>query len=102
MDPVMPIGSPWHYIYFHGQGRDLLAETLGAADPFSLPGSEIVERVLAAGFTPDLEHARRTQFPTAKNVSMVERDGQSFIVSIDTGAETIAVQEERADAYGPD
>lgn len=99
MDPVMPIGGLWHYSYFAGRGRELLAEELGASDPFSLPGAEIVERMLAAGYTPDLESARRVPFPMSGLVDKIERDGQTFLVSIDSEAETIAVQEQRADAY---
>ena len=91
--------SPYFYSYFFGRGRELLAETLGAEDPFSLPGSEIVERVLAAGFSPDIEHEQRMPFPVADNMAVVRREGQTFAVSVDPETETIAVQEVREDAY---
>ena len=94
--------SPYFYSYLYGKGRNLLAATLGAEDPFGLPGSEIVDRILAAGFTPDIGSAQRKPFPTAHEVSVVNRERQTFIVSIDTEAETIGVQEMRDDAYGPE
>ena len=68
-------------------------------EPLSLPGSEIVERILAAGHTPDLKREQRLPFPVADNMAVVNRKGQTFVVSIDTEAETIAVQEQREDAY---
>lgn len=99
MDPVMRIGSPWYYSYFAGRGRELLAETLGDVDPFTLPAPEIVERVLAGGYTPDLESGRRRPFSLTGLIDSVIRDGQKFLVSTDAEAETIGVQEMREDAY---
>ncbi len=94
--------APFYYSYFHGQGRELLAETLGDPNPFTMPGEKIVERVLAAGYTPDLEHVEHEPFPDADAMSIVERDGQHFFVYIDVEGERIAVQEKRAGAYEAD
>ena len=91
--------APFYYSYFHGQGRELLAETLGDPNPFTMPGEKIVERVLSAGYTPNLQRVDREPFTGADAVSVVERDGQHFFVYIDVEAERIAVQEQRADAY---
>ena len=99
MDPEMRIEPPFYYSLFAGTGRGLLAETFGDPDPFSLPASVIVERILAAGYTPDLEHEQRLPFPVADNMAVVNRKGHTFVVSIEPEAETIAVQEHRDDAY---
>ena len=90
--------APFYYWYFHGQGRELLAEALGDPHPFTLPGDKIVERVLLSGYTPNLELVERDPYPRADALSVVEREGQHFLVFIDIEAETIAVQEVRADA----
>ena len=94
----MPIEPPYFYTYFAGQGRELLALELDDPNPFTLSGAKIVERVLA-GYKPDLGHQEREPYHTADALSVVERDGQHFLVSIDVEGETIAVQEQRADAY---
>ncbi len=43
-----------YYILFSGRGRTLLAGELGADDPFAMDPAEIVERVLAAGYTSEV------------------------------------------------
>lgn len=91
--------APYFYSYFSGHGRELLAETLGDAHPFTLSGSEIVERMLAAGYKPDPDQVWLEPLPTSGSVSVVHREGQTFIVSIDTEAETITVEEQRTEAY---
>ncbi len=99
-DPQMPLGGTiWFYTYFAGRGRELLAETLGVEDPFSLPGSEIVDRILAAGFTPDVEHGQRKPFALTGLVELVKHADQRFYVSINPDSEKITVQERRADRY---
>ena len=94
--------APFYYWYFVGQGRELLAEELHDPFPFTLPGDKIVERVLAAGYRPNLERVEREPYESADAVSVVERDGQHFFVFIDVEAERIAVQEMRTDAYEPE
>ena len=64
-----------------------------------MSGDKIVERVLAAGYTPNLDRVEREPYAGADAVSVVERDGQHFFVYIDVEAERIAVQEVRQDAY---
>ena len=56
---------PFYYRYFVGDGRELLAETLGDPNPFTMPGDKIVERVLAAGYTPNLKRVERDPYPRA-------------------------------------
>ena len=40
-----------YYPYFQYTGTYVLANALGATDPFALDPAEIVERVLSAGYT---------------------------------------------------
>lgn len=99
----MPLdGRLWFYIFFHGTGRELLADALGDPDPFRLSGSEIVERVLAAGYGPDLQTAQRFPFPATGRVDTVDRNGLRFIVSVALMSEAITVQEQRENAYAPE
>ena len=91
--------APFYYSYFHGQGRELLAEELHDPHPFTLRGDKIVDRVIAAGYVPDLDRVERQPYPRADALSVVERDGKHFLVFIDVEAETIAVQEVRVDTY---
>ena len=92
--------APLFYTYFAGQGLELLRLELDDPNPFTLPAAKIVERVLAAGFKPDLEHQEREPYHTADALSVIEREGQTFLVSVDIEGETIAVQEQRMKAYG--
>ncbi len=99
MDPVMPIGAPFYYWYFFGRGREFLEKELRDPHPFSLSGAAIVERVLAAGYTPQSENVERKPFKIADQTSIVRRGDQTFLVWVNHAAETIAVQEQRANAY---
>lgn len=72
---------PFYYRYFVGDGRELLAETLGDPHPFTLSGDKIVEGVLAAGSTPNLERVEREPYTGADAVSIVEREGSTFSCS---------------------
>lgn len=89
----------FYYSYFSGRGRELLAEALDNSSPFTLPGSEIVERVLNAGYGPDLAKVQSAPFSAGQATPPVSHEGQTFLVVIDTEAELISVQEERATAY---
>ncbi len=40
------------YTWFNAHGRRALADELGTEDPFSLSPGEIVDRIVAAGYTP--------------------------------------------------
>ena len=87
------------YNYFCLQGREALIDALASADPFGLPPAEIVERVLALGNVPDLEHAQSQMCPTVERVYEVRREEQDFLVAIGRDAQEISVQEMRAYAY---
>ncbi len=89
----------FHYGYFVGQGRDLLKAELHADDPFGLSPAEIVDRLIAAGFVPILESELRHPLRTSGRIANVDRGEQRFIVAVDPAAETISVQDVRADAY---
>ncbi len=89
------------YSYFSGHGRDILDEALGAEDPFGLAPAEIVERILASGYTPVLDQPKEEPWRYVGTVSQVERDEQTFLVAVSRDAEAIGLQEMRADAYDP-
>ncbi len=91
----------FYYGYIIARGREFLSDTLQSDDPFNLPPAEIVEHVISVGYGPNLEHERRLPFPTQGKVDTVARDNQCFIVAVDPVAETISVQEVRADPYEP-
>jgi hypothetical protein len=87
------------YSYITGHGRALLADTLGVEDPFALEPAEIVERVLAAGYTPNLDRPNAESWPQIGIITEVPRDGQTFLVAVGRDAEEISMQEMRADPY---
>jgi len=64
-----------YYSYFSGHGRSLLADELGAVDPFGLCPADIPERVLALGYTPALDHPMDQPWPRAGTATEVQRDG---------------------------
>ncbi len=88
-----------YYCYFIGQGHDLLREQLRADDPFALSPSEIVQRLLAAGFGPNVGLGQRHLFAMTGRIRTVDFDDQRFIVWVDPESETIGLQEIRAEAY---
>ena len=89
------------YRYFARQGREALIDTLASADPFGLSPAEVLERVLALGFGPDMTKHADEMWPTVGRVFEVRRERQDFLVAISRDAEEISVQEIRADAYLP-
>jgi len=89
------------YSYITGHGRALLADTLGIEDPFALEPAEIVERVLAAGYTPNIDRPDAESWPTSGRVTVVRRENQTFLVSVCRDAEEISIQEMRVDRYAP-
>ncbi len=86
------------YTWFNGYGR-ALAEDLGAEDPFGLEPGEIVERIVAAGYTPWIEAPQTDLLPTVGTLTEVEREGLSYFVSVSRKAQVIDVQERRDEAY---
>lgn len=89
----------FYYSYFSGHGRALLADELGAEDPFSLSPAEIVERILAAGYPPNVEWLSHEPWPQLGIVTVIRRDGQSFHVAVSRDAERISLQEVRLSGY---
>ncbi len=89
------------YRYFAVQGREALIDTLASTDPFGLSPTEIVERVLALGYGPDVTKHAEEIWPTVGRVFEVRRDGRDFLVAISRDAEEISLQEVRADGYMP-
>ena len=90
-----------YYILFSGRGRTLLANELGADDPFAMDPAEIVERVLAAGYTSEVARPKADPWRALGRVTTVHREGQVFIVAVSRDAHEISVQEERVDPYDP-
>ena len=88
-----------YYSWFHGRGRSILADDLGAEDPFGLAPGGIVDRIVAAGYTPAVEHPQAEPFHALGTVTEVEREGLVYLVSISRDAEEIGVQERREEAY---
>ena len=89
------------YSYYSGHGREILAEALGAEDPFSLSPAEIVERILAAGYVPVINQPKEEPWQCIGFVSQVDRDEQTFLVAVSRDAQEIVLQEIRADPYMP-
>ncbi len=46
------------YSYFSGHSREILVDVLGAEDSFGLAPADIVERILAAGYTPIVDQPK--------------------------------------------
>ncbi len=91
-----------YYSWFHGHGRTILADDLGAEDPFGLDSAVIVDRIIAAGYTPEVDRPQEAPFRGLGLVAEVERDGVNYLVSISKDAEEIGVQEWRDVAYKPE
>ncbi len=87
--------------WFSGHGRAILADDLGAEDPFGLAPGDIVDRIVAAGYVPAADRPRSEPFRTLGSVTEVEREGLVYLVAVSRDAEEISVQERRADAYDP-
>jgi hypothetical protein len=88
-----------YYTWYHVRGRAILADDFEAHDPFSLAPGDIVDRVVAAGFTPAIDSPLSKALPPIGTVTEVERKGLSYLVSISRDAEEIDVQERRDEAY---
>ena len=90
-----------YYSWFSGHGRTILADEFGIEDPFDLHPADIVDRILAAGYTPDVNHPHDAPFRGLGLIAEVERNGVNYLVSISKDAEEIGVQEWRDVAYDP-
>ena len=91
--------APYFYPYLFGQGRGILADMLDAEDPFAVRPAEIVERMLAAGYAPRIDRMQREPFQQFGTTAEVLRDNQTFLVAVSRDAESVSVQEVRADAH---
>ncbi len=91
----------FYYSYFSCRGREILADVLGDDDPFAIPPAELVERILDQGYTPVIDRPKPEPWRTIGTVTEVEREEQTFIVSVSRDAEKISLQEMRIDAYNP-
>ncbi len=87
------------YSHFRGQGRDRLAEALGADDPFKMLPYEILERVLASGEPPRLDGWQANLWRDTGQVYEIRLARRNFLVAISHGTEEINVQEVRTEAY---
>ena len=89
------------YSYYSGHGREILVDVLGAEDPFGLAPADIVERIIAAGYTPVIDQRKTEPWTFLGTVTTVARNGQAFMVAVSRDGESIGLQEIRADAYDP-
>ena len=89
-----------YYPYFQYTGTYVLANALGATDPFELDPAEIVERVLSAGYTR-VSDPRSEPLELSRLPYRIEHEGQTFLVYMSRSVETIAVGEIREDRYDP-
>ena len=90
-----------YYSWFSGHGRIILADELGAEDPFGLAPADIVDRLGAAGYTPWIEAPQPELLPTLGTVTEAEREGVAYVVSMSREPAEIEVQERRPEAYDP-
>lgn len=79
------------------QARELLTKTLNNSDLSTRPADKIANRVLAAGYRPDLGSVKRKPFVTSDDVLIVGRGDQMFLASVDTEAKILLVQERRGE-----
>ena len=96
-----PMTGPYFYSVAQIRGTGIMVALFEVDDPYSLPPSEIVEKLLALGHVPIIEHMRRESFPQYGRVSRVMRDEQCFLVAVSRDAQLISVQEIRFDPYPP-
>ena len=85
-----------HYTWFNCYSRAVLAN-LDAVDPFDLAPGEIVERPVAAGYTPCIEAPQPDLLPMPGAVT--ECEGLTYVVAISRETQEIDVQGRRAEAY---
>ena len=88
-----------YYTWFNGHGRRALADEFGTEDPFDLAPSDIVDGIVAAGYTPWIEAPQPELLPMRGTVTVVEREGLAYLVSVSRDAEEVGVQERREEAY---
>ncbi len=93
--------SGYYYAYINAQGREFLASELHHEDPLSLSPEEIVERVLAAGYFPNLPSEKRYPIEAKGKCDNVDHENQRFIVAVDRASETLFIQEVRTEPYEP-
>ena len=90
-----------YFKYFSCRGRTLLADVLGVSDPFGMAPADIVERVIANGYTPGMARPKSAPWRTIGVVTEVRHEDHTFLVASSRSAEEISVQEIRATAHDP-
>lgn len=100
-EPEKREAPPFYYGLMFAQGRDFVAAELQSDDPFRMSGTEIVARVLAAGYGPDVGREQRRPFPTTGRLETVDCEAGRFLVAVDPVAETMSVQEVRTHRREP-
>ncbi len=83
-----------YFFYFNARGHQALNDILGP-NPFILSPSEIIQRVLAAGYKPVMGQPRLYPWPQVGETHKVENGGQTFFVTISQDEVEISVQEVR-------
>ena len=93
------MAKAFFYPCLFGKGRGILADLLGAEDPFAVPAVQVVERMLAAGYTSRIDRMQREPFQQFGTTAEVQIDDQLFLVAVSRDGESVSVQEVRAEAY---
>ena len=90
-----------YYTWFNAHGCRALADEFGAEDPFGLAPTDIVDRIVVAGYTPWIEAPQPELLPMLGAVTEVVHEGLTYFVSVSRDAEEIGVQERREESYDP-
>ena len=88
-----------YYSVFRFTGTYVLADALGAVDPYALSAEQIVRRIIGAGYTAAVEDPRSEPLEAPGLGFVISRHEQTFIVHISRDAEEIVVEEAREDRY---
>jgi hypothetical protein len=88
-----------YYSCYSCRGRAGLANDLNVDDPFALAPSDIVERVLMAGYSPVVELPRLEPWQHEGVVTEVHRDGLRFLVTVSREQEMIGLQAVRSEPH---
>ena len=91
--------APWFYQIFAGISREACVETLGPR-AFELTSEQIVGRLAALGYKPDVLDPSREPLPApGVTARLIDEAGRVFLVSVDETEGMIAVQERVGQPY---
>ena len=90
--------APWHYLLFIGRNREACIDVLGP-DAFKLRAEQIVDRLYAAGYTPDVFNPSRGPHPAPGVTTRIEYEGCTYLITVDEEAGAMTVQDAVADLY---